>query len=71
MGVSITNNHFGNGGCSDGIQIIGNAYGVGVGPGNEFSGVRQNGYSNHIDSIQLYGSRHTQIVATTSTTATP
>ena len=62
VGVSITNNHFGNGGCSDGIQIIGNAYGVGVGPGNEFSGVRQNGCSNHIDSIQLYGSRHTQIV---------
>ena len=35
------------------VQIIGNAYGVGVGPGNEFSGVRQNGCSNHIDSIQL------------------
>jgi Bacterial Ig-like domain/PKD domain len=62
VGVSITNNHFGNGGCSDGIQVIGNAYGVQVGPGNEFSGIRQNGCSNHVDSIQLYGSRHTQIV---------
>jgi hypothetical protein len=62
VGVRITNSHFGNGGCSDGVQIIGGAYGVEVGPGNEFSGIRQDACSNHVDSIQLYGSSHTQIV---------
>ena len=62
VGVKITNSHFGNGGCSDGVQIIGGAYGVEVGPGNEFSGIRQDACSNHVDSIQLYGSSHTQIV---------
>jgi Big-like domain-containing protein len=62
VGVKITNSHFGNGGCSDGVQIIGGAYGVEVGPGNEFSQIRQDACSNHVDSIQLYGSSHTQIV---------
>ena len=62
VGVAIVNSHFGNGGCSDGVQIIGNAYGVQVGPGNEFSGIKQASCSNHVDSIQLYGSSHTQIV---------
>ena len=62
VGVRITNSHFGNGGCSDGVQIIGGAYGVQVGPGNEFSGIKQGICSNHVDSIQLYGSSHTQIV---------
>jgi hypothetical protein len=37
VGVKITNSHFGNGGCSDGVQIIGGAYGVEIGPGNEIS----------------------------------
>jgi hypothetical protein len=62
VGVKITNSHFGNGGCSDGIQIIGDAYGVEVGPGNEFSGIKQGSCAPHVDSIQLYGSSHTQIV---------
>jgi hypothetical protein len=62
VGVKITNSHFGAGGCSDGVQIIGNAYGVEVGPGNEFSGIRQGSCAAHVDSIQLYGSSHTQIV---------
>jgi hypothetical protein len=62
VGVRVTNSHFGNGGCSDGVQIIGDAYGVEVGPGNEFSGIRQSGCQAHVDSIQLYGSSHTQIV---------
>ena len=62
VGVKITNSHFGAGGCSDGVQIIGNAYGVEVGPGNEFSGIRQGACAAHVDSIQLYGSSHTQIV---------
>ena len=62
VGVRITNSHFGNGGCSDGVQIIGGAYGVEVGPGNEISAIKQANCSNHVDSIQLYGSSHTQIV---------
>jgi hypothetical protein len=62
VGVKITNSHFGAGGCSDGVQIVGNAYGVEVGPGNEFSGIRQGTCAAHVDSIQLYGSSHTQIV---------
>ena len=31
VGVTITNNHFGGGGCSDGIQVVGDAYGVRIG----------------------------------------
>ncbi len=62
VGVKITNSHFGNGGCSDGVQVIGGAYGVQIGPGNEISGIKQASCSNHVDSIQLYGSSHTQIV---------
>jgi hypothetical protein len=61
-GVRITNSHFGGGGESDGVQIVGGAYGVQIGPGNEFSGIKQGSYSAHVDSIQLYGSSHTQIV---------
>ena len=57
VGVKITNSHFGNGGCSDGVQIVGDAYGVQVGPGNEFSGIRQGACAAHVDSIQLYGSQ--------------
>jgi hypothetical protein len=62
VGVAVTNSHFGNGGCSDGVQIIGKAYGVQIGPGNEFSGIKQSGCAAHVDSVQLYGSRATQIV---------
>jgi hypothetical protein len=62
VGVAVTNSHFGNGGCSDGVQIVGGANGVQVGPGNEFSGVKQASCSNHVDSIQLYGSKNTHIV---------
>jgi hypothetical protein len=62
VGVAVTNSHFGIGGCSDGVQIIGDAYGVQVGPGNEFSGIKQGSCAPHVDSIQLYGSSHTQIV---------
>jgi hypothetical protein len=62
VGVAVTNSHFGNGGCSDGVQIVGGANGVQVGPGNEFSGLKQGSCAPHVDSIQLYGSSHTQIV---------
>ena len=40
VGVTIRNNHFGSG-CSDGVQVIGGAYGVRIGPGNEFTIIRQ------------------------------
>jgi hypothetical protein len=62
VGVAVTNSHFGTGGCSDGVQIVGGANGVQVGPGNEFSGLKQASCTAHVDSIQLYGSKNTQIV---------
>jgi hypothetical protein len=61
VGVTISNSHFGNGGCSDGVQVIGDAYGVQIGPGNEFTGIRQGSCAPHVDPIQLYGSSHTLI----------
>jgi Right handed beta helix region len=57
VGVTISNNHFG-GGCSDGVQVIGDAYGVRIGPGNKFTGLRQRGCVEHVDPIQLYGGPH-------------
>lgn len=58
-GVRITNNHFGGGGESDGIQI--GADGVTVGPGNVFEGLLQGNYGRHIDAIQGYGQSNTTI----------
>jgi hypothetical protein len=60
VGVTISNNRF-SGGCSDGVQVIGDAYGVQIGPGNEFTGLTQTGCGEHVDPIQLYGSRYTVI----------
>jgi hypothetical protein len=60
VGVTIRNSHF-SGGCSDGVQVVGDAYGVQIGPGNEFTGFHQSGCAEHVDPIQLYGSRHTLI----------
>ncbi|HEV7750740.1 MAG TPA: right-handed parallel beta-helix repeat-containing protein [Baekduia sp.] len=62
-GVTITNNLFGPGGTADGVQIIGDALGVQVGPGNEFTGLAQSSAANaaHTDPIQLYGSIRTVI----------
>jgi hypothetical protein len=59
-GVVISNNHFGGAGESDGIQI--GSYGVQVGPGNVFDGIKQLNYQRHVDSIQLYGASHTTII---------
>lgn len=59
VGVTVTNNHFGKFGCTDGIQI--GAYGVVVGPGNIFEDNAQGSCFEHIDSIQLYGQSHTTI----------
>jgi hypothetical protein len=61
VGVTITNSHFGGGGCSDGVQVIGDAYGVQIGPGNEFEDLHQGSCSAHVDPVQLYGSSHTLV----------
>jgi hypothetical protein len=52
-GVTVSNNHFGGPGESDGIQWGG--YGGTVGPGNVFEGIVQGSYGRHVDAIQLYG----------------
>ncbi|MGZ3742857.1 MAG: hypothetical protein ACXWRE_05830 [Pseudobdellovibrionaceae bacterium] len=52
-GVTVSNNHFGKAGESDGIQWGG--YGGTVGPGNVFEGLIQGNYGRHVDAIQLYG----------------
>ncbi|MGZ6448612.1 MAG: hypothetical protein ACXWRA_11290 [Pseudobdellovibrionaceae bacterium] len=58
-GVVISNNHFGNGGVADGIQVLAGASGVHIGPGNVFEGILQSicdaGGGAHCDAIQLYG----------------
>lgn len=61
-GVVISNSHFGNGGCSDGIQLTGGANGVQIGPGNEFEDIVQGSCTAHSDAIQPYDSRNTLIV---------
>jgi hypothetical protein len=54
VGVTISNSHFA-GGCSDGVHVTGGAYGVQIGPGNEFTGIQQSGCAPvHADPIQLY-----------------
>ena len=59
-GVTISNNHFGKAGESDGIQN--GANGVVIGPGNVFDGIVQGSYSRHVDAIQLYGAANTTVV---------
>ena len=55
MGLTISNNKFGPGCQSDGIQLVGGATGVMIGPGNIFDGINQSG-SVHCDMIQFYAS---------------
>ncbi|MGZ3770416.1 MAG: hypothetical protein ACXVCP_12800 [Bdellovibrio sp.] len=59
-GVTVTNNHFGGPGESDGIQN--GAYGVVIGPGNVFDGIIQGNYARHVDAYQGYGQSHTTII---------
>lgn len=58
-GVTISNNRFGNGGDSDGVQT--GAYGVVIGPGNIFENIQQGTHRRHVDAIQGYGQSHTVI----------
>lgn len=60
-GIKITNSLF-SGGQSDGVDMIGQAKGVQVGPGNEFSNLIQGGGTLHTDPIQTYGAQDTTIV---------
>lgn len=60
VGVTITNNVFGPGGCSDGVELGTN--GVIVGPGNVFTGIVQSGCETHVDSIQGYGDRDSVVI---------
>ena len=59
-GIIIKGNTFGPNGCSDGVQIIGDAYGTEISD-NDFNNVKQGSCSAHVDSIQLYGSNYTRI----------
>jgi hypothetical protein len=61
-GVTISNSHFGGSGpsrnnCSDGIEP--DAYGTVIGPGNEFTNLKQGSCIAHVDPIQIYGGSHT------------
>ncbi|MDB6000576.1 MAG: hypothetical protein JWP52_2275 [Rhizobacter sp.] len=60
VGVTVSNNHFGGAGESDGIQV--GAYGVVIGPGNTFDGIIQGSYGRHVDALQLYGQSHTTVI---------
>ena len=54
-GISVTNNFFGGGGASDGIQLIANVKDVTI-AGNQFDGILESLCGAvHCDAIQLYG----------------
>jgi hypothetical protein len=57
----VRNSHFGNGGCSDGIQLTGESTGVTI-QGNVFSGLRQGACAEHADPIQFYGTSNVKIL---------
>lgn len=61
IGVTISNNTF-SGGCSDGVQVVGGAYGTIIGPNNEFTGITQVGCDPiHADPIQFFGETNTVV----------
>jgi hypothetical protein len=61
-GVVISNNVFSGSGPSDGIQVIGGAFGTVIGPKNEFFGIKQSGCGSvHCDPIQFYGATNSVI----------
>jgi hypothetical protein len=53
-GVTVKNSHFGNGGCSDGIQVTGDSRDIQI-IGNEFDNIKEGSCSEHADPIQFYG----------------
>lgn len=61
VGVQVRNSRF-VGDCSDGIQVIGGAHSVEIGPGNTFEDIVQAGCGDaHTDAIQLYWTKRTHI----------
>ncbi|MGA9286131.1 MAG: hypothetical protein WBV85_11895 [Solirubrobacteraceae bacterium] len=48
-------------GCTDGVNITGGASGTVIGPGDEFTGLKQGSCSAHVDSIQFYGATDTTV----------
>lgn len=61
-GVVISNNLISGSGPSDGIQITGGANGTVIGPGNEFTGIKESGCGSvHCDPIQFYGATNTTV----------
>ena len=67
VGITVSNSHFGGEGpggtCSDGVEVLG-AYGVQIGPGNEFTGIYQNGCTNgaHADPIGYSEAPHLLVI---------
>ena len=61
-GITLSNNIFGQGGCSDGLQIIGNTGGLHVGPGNIFRDLLQGSCGPHVDAIQEYGAGANNVI---------
>ena len=62
-GVTIRNNQFGNGGASDGVQVLGGACNVQIGPGNTFAGIQQSRCGSvHCDAIQFYGAGANNVI---------
>jgi hypothetical protein len=57
-GVTVSRNHFGGGGCSDGVRV--GAYGVVIAD-NVFENIHQGSCPGHIDAVQLYGQSHTVV----------
>ncbi|MGZ3769168.1 MAG: hypothetical protein ACXVCP_06595 [Bdellovibrio sp.] len=55
MGVTLSNNQIKDGCLSDGVDVVGGASGVQVGPGNIFSNIVESG-PVHCDMVQFYGS---------------
>lgn len=50
--------------CTDGIEVVGNANGFTIGPGNEFHGILQDSATpncsggTHVDPVQFFGAHH-------------
>jgi parallel beta-helix repeat protein len=60
VGITVSNNHFGGGGNTDGVFLSGEVNGAQIGPGNEFEDIH-NVAGSHTDAIQLYGTSRTTI----------
>lgn len=63
-GVVISHDLFAGGspsGCTDGVNVTGGASGTQIGPGDEFSELKQGSCAAHVDSVQFYGASNTVV----------